>query len=256
MIENFNGNKKKKDLILWVFIIVIISFVVYLLTPPLDKLAQMGFSFNNIKYAFNNNLISQYEEAVFYRNQAVYLARMNSFQQSLKYMNKSIVIASGCASDKQLESFYRDSSKLKLYFGDYKGALNDYMKSGPPDFNDRLLIAQLHKINGNTRHAISYCNSIINLDSRAYAGYACLADLYADAGKYDVAVKVYDLYIDRVGSKPRALADRAYYKNMNGDIDGANNDLKAAQDISPNITDKITILEDALKPKYLKLSII
>lgn len=257
MIENFNDKKKKRDdAIVLTGILLTLCFIVFMVIPPYDKVAQLGYTFNNLKYTCSGKLKAQYDDAVFHRNQAIYLARMNSKHQSLKYMNKAIVLASGSATEEQLKSMYRDSAYIKLYFSDYKGALSDYLKSGHPAFNDRLTIAQLFKVNGNNSQAMTYCNSIINTDVKAYAGYACLADLYASSGKYDASIRIYDLYIDRAGTKPRALADRAYYKNMNGDIDGANNDLKAAQDLSPNITDKITILEDALKPKYLKLSII
>lgn len=254
MIKDFNKNEKRDDAIKLALLVLAIFIGIWLMLPPGDKAAQLGYSYNNLTYflfAKNDNK----KEVVFHRNQAVYLARMGKQKAAMLKINKAIDVACAFADDRQMEKLYSDRAMIKLYFKDYKGALNDFLKAGKVDMSKQLIMSQLYKLNGNKKLALSACNGLIAVNEKGYSGYACLADLYASVGRYDVSVKVYDLYLDRVSNKARGLADRSYYKSLMGDTVGADADLKAAKNLSSNIKNEITILEEALNPKYLNLPI-
>ena len=153
-----------------------------------------------------------------------------------------------------MNSLYRDRAMIRLYFKEYKGALEDFLKLPQLDFNDRLKVAQLYKKIGNNKYALSYCNSILDIDPQAYAGYACIADVYATAGKPHVSVKVYNMLIDRVPNRSKYYLDRAHYKKICGDIEGANIDLEQAEIYSTSLRgSNFSIIEDAINPKTLEL---
>ena len=93
------------------------------------------------------------------------------------------------------------------------------------------------------------------MDIRSYAGYACLADVYADAGKYESAVTIMDLLIDRVPNRGRYYYDRAQYKKMTNDINGYNSDMKKYEELSPGTKYSKSITKETLEPKFLMLTI-
>ncbi len=235
------------------FIILAATLGIYLIIPPYDKVAQVGYLYNNIKF----NMCGQESEAyIFHRNNAVYLTRMKNPKSAILEMDKALASLPNNVTDKAIYDLYKDRAKIKMYYGDYKGALNDYLRIPSYGINDYLAIAMLLKENGKRKLAISYCNKIIDIDLRAYAGYACLADIYASAEKYEAAVMIYDLLIDRVHNKAKFYADRAMYKEKAGDTIGAAEDRKKAEDLSPLVDYNSSITYEILHPKKLNLSLL
>ena len=102
---------------------------------------------------------------------------------------------------------------------------------------------------------MSYCNSILNQDGSTYAGFACIADIYSSVDRPDLALKAWDLAIDRNGGNPRAYVDRAKIKKAMGDFTGYDEDIKMARSFSPNIDIEASIIDDTLSPKILALNI-
>lgn len=257
MITNFKKQSRKDDVILLTWVVVILLLVVWFIIPPRNKFTQICFWGNNAKFFFAKMIgTSASTEYIFHRNNAIYLARMNPKKTiALKEMEKAVQTLPSYASDKELRSLYKDRAEIKLFLGDYKGALNDFVNSDMITFNDSLKVAMLFKLAGNYKEALSYCNNILNKDSSAYAGFACIADIYTSVGRPDVALKVWDLAIDRNKNNPRAYADRALIKKAMGDIEGYNNDIKIAKEYSPALNIEDSIIEDALHPKMLILDI-
>lgn len=261
MITNFKKSNKKDDMKLLVYIIVGFLFVVWLCTPPGNKFLQMCFWGNNTKFLIaklTNNYNST--EYIFHRNNAVYLAKMyKSKHRALAEMNKAIETIPTFVSDNELNTLYKERAYIRLMDGDYKGALNDFVnggvKAGNLAFNENLTVAMLFKEAGNYREAMSFCNNILNKDSTAYAGYACLADLYNSIGRYDISLRVWDLAIDRKKNNARAYVDRAKVKKQMGDMEGYNADIKTAKEYLPTIDLDESLVEDVLHPKVLMLTI-
>ncbi len=261
MITNFSKTTKKDDIKLLVLIIAGFLFAAWLCTPPGNKFLQMSFWGNNTKFLIaklTNNYSST--EYIFHRNNAVYLAKMyKNKDKALTEMNKAIETLPSFATDGELNTLYKERAYIRLMAKDYKGALNDFVnggvKSGNLSFNENLTVAMLFKEAGNYKEAMSFCNNILNIDNTAYAGYACLADLYNSIGRYDISVRVWDLAIDRKRNNARAYADRALVKKKMGDITGYNNDVKTAKEYLPTINLEDSIIEETLNPKILMLSI-
>ncbi len=255
MIKNFDNSKQKKqDRIILTWIIVGFLFVVWLCTPPGNKFLQMAFWGSNTRLFFaklTNSAAAT--EWIFHRNNAVYLTKMKNKSAALMEIDKAILTFPAYASDKELSDLYKDRALIRVYWGDYKGALDDYIHSGDIEMQDNLRVAMLYKLNGNYKEAMSYCNSILALDTNAYAGYVCLADIYATLGRYDLSVKVFDLLIDRVKNKPKYYADRALYKQKMGDMSGHDEDIAKAKQLSPIAKLDYSIIEDTLHPKVLLL---
>ena len=74
-------------------------------------------------------------------------------------------------------------------------------------------------------------------------------------GRYDIAIKVWDLSIDRRSNNPKAYVERARVKKKIGDITGYNEDIAKAREYSPTIDIDESITNDALHPKMLTLTI-
>ena len=171
-------------------------------------------------------------------------------------MDKALIAAPSYLSDNQISSLYADRAQLRMFWGEHKGALDDYLRVKSPSFMDKFKIALLLRKNGNNKQALSYCNDILNLDSTAYIGYACIADVYASVGRYDTSVRVYDLLIDKTKNRARYYVDRAKYKQKCGDFDGYNADIAKAQELSPMVDLDASIIEETLHPRRLTLTIL
>lgn len=258
MITNFHEKNRKDDIKILSTIIAIFLFVVWLCTPPGNKFAQVCFYGNNTQFLIAKLTKTKEElnEWIYHRNNAVYLARMERKEASLTEMNQAVRTVPNFISEQELSNLYSDRGDLRLFWGENKQALDDFLRVNNPNITDRFKIALLYKEIGNNKYALSYCNSIINQDSSAYVGYACIADVYAGVGKFDTAIRVYDLLIDKKPNRARYYADRAQYKNLNGDTEGYKADMQKAKDLSPMIAPNPTIFEDTLRPKKLKLAII
>lgn len=257
MISNFSKQTRKDDIKLLTWIIMGFLLVAWLCTPPGNKFLQMGLWGNNTKFLIaklNGN--TDTTEYMFHRNNAVYLAKMYPKKdRALKEMDKAIRTIPTFASEKELQALYYDRANIRLLANDYKGALSDFLSSEEVSFNDNLKVALLFKEVGNYRKASEYCNRILNTDSTAYSGYACLADLYSSLGRYDVALNIWDLAIDRKKNNPRVYADRALTKKKMGDLAGYEEDFKKAKEYLPTINIEESIINDTLHPKILTLSI-
>ena len=257
MITNFKKTSRKDDAKLLTWIICGFLFVAWLCTPPGNKFLQVCFWSNNTQL-FISRLThnSEATEYLFHRNNAVYLAKMYpNKKKALDEMNKAVQTFPSYASDSELKSLYKDRAEIRLMAGDYKGALNDFINSGDIQFNDNLKVAMLFKEQGNYREAMSYCNRILEADSTAFAGFACLSDLYSNIGRYDIAIKIWDLSIDRRSNNPKAYVERARVKKKIGDITGYNEDIAKAREYSPTIDIDDSITNNALHPKMLTLTI-
>lgn len=261
MITNFKKTTKKDDIKLLVWIVLGFLFVAWLCTPPGNKFLQMCFWGNNTKFLIAK-LTNNYQstEYLFHRNNAVYLAKMyKKKDKALNEMNKAIETLPTYVNEAELNTLYKERAYIKLFAGDHKGALNDFInggvKSGNVSLNENLTIAMLFKEVGNYREAISYCNNILNTDNTAYAGYACLSEIYNSLGRYDVSLKVWNLAIDRKRNNARAYVDRATVKKQLGDMAGYNEDMKKAKEYLPTIDLDYSIIEETLHPKILTLSI-
>lgn len=257
MITNFKKTSRKEDAKLLAWVICGFLFVAWLCTPPGNKFLQVCFWGNNTQL-FISKLThnSDATEYLFHRNNAVYLAKMYpNKKKALEEMNKAIQTFPSYSSESELKSLYKDRADIRLMAGDYKGALSDFMNSGDIQFNDNLKVAMLFKEQGNYREAMSYCNRILEVDSTAYAGFACLSNLYTNLGRYDIALKVLDLSIDRRTNNAKAYAERAKVKKLMGDLEGYNKDVAKAKEYSPTINIDESLTYDALHPKILTLTI-
>lgn len=257
MITNFNKKNRKDDIRILSCIIGIFLFVAWLCSPPGNKFAQLCFYGNNTQFfvAKMTKSSTELNEWIFHRNNAIYLADMERKSASLKEMDNAIRTVPSYISDEELIKLYSERGQLRLFWGEYRGALDDYLRILEPNITERFKIALLYKQIGNNKYALSYCNSIINTDPNAYIGYACVADIYAGVGRYETSVKVYDLLIDRTQHRARYYADRAFYRKKCGDIEGYKEDFAKAKDLSPLIEQERSIIQETLKPKRLALII-
>lgn len=233
-------------------ILLLVTLGIYFIIPPHNKIAQIQYLCNNIQMALSNN---ETEEYIFHRNNAIYLTKMNNKQGAIREMDMSVYTLPSDKPDGILYQLYRDRANIKMYYGDYKGALNDFLRLPNLGLKDYLTVAMLLKENGKKQLAVSYCNKIIDIDIKAYAGYACIADIYASAGKYDASVMIYDLLIDRVKNNSKYYADRAMYKEKAGDFEGAQQDHEKAKELSPFVDYDSSITYDAIHPKKFDLPI-
>lgn len=236
----------------FMFGLLAVVFIAYFVMPPYDKIAQLHYLINNVKYCMKGQETEAY---IYHRNNAIYLTRMDNADGAIREMDKAVEVLPNNAADSILYSLYKDRAQIKMYYGDYKGALNDFLRIPSHGMNDYLSIAMLLKESGKKKLAISYCNRIIDIDIKAYAGYACIADIYASAGKYEAAVMIMDLLIDRSPNKAKYYADRAMYKEKLGDVNGARYDFDKAKELSPFINFNESITDGAIHPKKLTLTI-
>lgn len=257
MITNFSKQSRKDDVKLLVWIVLGFLLVAWICSPPGNKFLQICFWGNNTKYYITKLVNSnQATEYLFHRNNAVYLAKMYPDRKTaLKEMNKAIETLPSYASESELKSLYKDRAEIRLFLGDQKGALQDFISSGLISFSDNLKVAMLFKVAGNYREAMSYCNAMLQQDPFAYAGFACIADIYVSVDRPDIALNVWNLALDRNKNNPRMYVDRALVKKSMGDLSGYNTDIKIAKEYSPGINEEESIIQEALHPKMLSLSV-
>ena len=257
MISNFEKKSAKEDLKLLAIIISVFLFVLWLFTPPGNKLLQICFWGNNTRMFVAKLMNEDNKEYVFHRNNAIYLAKMypEGNKQALREMNKAIELYPSYAPEAGLQKLYAERAQINMYIGNYKQALSDYMNSGSISFNDLLKVAMLYKMKGDYVRAMSFCNAILDSDGKAYAGYACLADVYEAAGRPEVALKVWDVAIDRKKSNPKSYVGRAKIEKKLGKMDAYKKDIEKAREISPYINTDDTYIDDVLNPKVLTISV-
>ena len=249
---------RKNDIKLLCLLIGVFIFIVWLCTPPGNKFAQMCLWGNNTKFVIAKLTQSSDDinEWKFYRNNAVYLADMGMKKKSISEFKKALATVPTYISDSELQNLYSDGARLFLFFKEYKNALGLLVKIEKPDIKDMFKIALLYKEIGNLKKAVSYCNSIINMDNNAYIGYVCLADMYATAKKYNTSVKIYDLLILNKGNRANYYSERAQFKRLAGDIKGCNEDLAKARNLYWYKDEYPPIINETLNPARLEVSII
>ena len=257
MITNFKQRTKKDDIKLVVWLIVGFLLVVWFCTPPGNKFLQVCFWGNNTQMFIAKLKHEDTNEYIFHRNNAVYLAKMfpKDNKKAIVEMDKAIATLPNYAKEEELLTLYRERAQIHMFLGNYKQALNDYARIKNPGFNDYLRIAMLYKIAGNYRVALSYCNSILSIDNTAFAGFACLADIYDTVGYTESAIRVWDLAFDRRKNLPRGYLSRALLKKKIGDMKGYEEDLAKAREYSPSIRLDDSIINDTIHPKILSLTI-
>ncbi len=257
MIIRLNKKTRKEDIKFYCTVLLIFILLVWFCTPPGNKFFQLCLWGNNTRYLIEKYIKkSDTSEYIFHRNNAVYLARMyKDKRQSINEMNLAIKTLPSFASDKELKRLYKERAQIRLMAKDYNGALNDFINSGSVNLSDYLTVAMLFKMGGNYREAMSYCNAILEKDNTAYAGYACLSDIYDSYGRPDYSLKVWNLAIDRIASNPKFYVERAKIKKKMGDISGYEADIAKAKEYSPMINIEESIVQDAISPKILTLTI-
>lgn len=238
-------------------IICVFILVLWFVSPPGNKFIQLCFWSNNARYfvtkVFHPTAVSAYKH---HRNNAIYLARMYPKKDdAIKEMDKAISLLPNTAPDKELYSLYRDKAEIELFLGKKEIALSDYLKSGDLSLDDTLRVAMLLKDKGKYREALKYCNMMVGMDIEAYAGYACLADLYKTANRPDVALKVWDLAIYRNSKSVWSYVERAKVKRSLGDLKGYEEDMAYPRKFNPYINENYSITAEALAPKNLSMEI-
>lgn len=256
------SQKKKSvnDNVIIMWIVIGFAFVVWLCTPPGNKFLQFCFWGSHTQYAIakitNPGSVKEYK---YHRNNAVYLAKLYpNRKDALKEIDLAIGTAPNFLTENEMNTLYKERARIRLFLGEYEGALSDYIKSKDTGFNyeDTINMAILFKNAGDYRDAAKYCNKILNIESTAYIGFACLADIYNTLGRSDVALKVWDLAIDRKESGKFYL-ERAKIKKLLGDTVGYNEDMEVAkQRLGRFDEDESSISETTLHPKVLNLDII
>lgn len=255
MINNFRKQSRKEDLKLLLKVFLFFVVVTWLCTPPGNKLMQVLFWGNNAQYVYAKYVKKDDANAyLFHRNNAIYLAKMDFREKAYNEINKAIEIYPMYLGEKKLDGLYKDKGLICLYFKDYKEALKYLIRVKSVNILDNLRMAMLFKVNGNYKYALSYCNEIFAVDYNAYAGYACVADIYATAGKPGTSVRLFDLLISKYPKRAKYYADRAFYKKMLYDIDGYNEDMAKAKELSTFANFESSITRDILEPKRLDLS--
>ena len=257
MINNFGLKSRKDDVRYLCMVILVFLFLAWLCTPPGNKFMQICFWGNNTQFMIAKLTNKDDTTAhLFYRNNAIYLAKMYpNNKAAVTEMNKAIAAYPTYMPDSGLNDLYKDRANIKLYNGDYKSALDDFLHSGPLGLNDYLKVALLFKQQGLYKQAASYCNEILAIDNTAYAGYACLADFYETTGRPDISIRIWDLALDRKQTA-RAYADRAVVKKKIGDFEGYKADADKAKELVPMIDFDQSFINETLHPKMLTLNII
>ncbi len=256
MITNFTEKSKNDDVKFVTILILGFLFVAWCCTPPVNKFLQMCFWGNNTQMFIAQLMHKDTTEYIFHRNNAIYLAKMypKEKKHALKEMDKAIATIPTFEKEEKLKALYRERADINMYYGNYKQALSDYINSDSIEFNDYLKMAMLYKTVGNYKEALSYCNAILNTDSSAYAGFACLADLYESANHPEISLRVWDLAIDRKRNNARAYISRALIKKKLGDNEGYEKDINTAKQYSNGINMEDSLIEETMHPKILLLS--
>ena len=245
------------------FLIGIISvfiIVAWLCSPFGNKYTHMSYMANNIMYQLSKMTNSvRVPEYIHMRNNAVFMANLHPKQSnlSLNEMNKAISSVPDYVPSSELAKLYKDRAYIKLYYGDKRGALEDYLLSGDSlDINDRFKVANLLLEKKQYKMATEHCKYILENNYQAFIGYACLANVYESAGRTDVALRLYGLAVSKKPGSARAYIERAQLKLRMGDMKGYTEDLNKAKQMSPNIDKEPSLTEEALSPKKCTLTVI
>ena len=252
-IKNFRLIDRENDIMILKNIIISFIIIAWLLTPPGNKFVQLCFWGHNVQYAvtriFDKNATEEYK---FYWKNAIYLAKMND-KKALTMMDKAIEAIPTYFTEKQVRVMYLERAKIRCMLKDYKGSLNDYLRVGNLSNEDVLRVAFMLKSQEKSTLALSYCNKLLDLEFGFSSGCACIADVYADAGKVDYSVRVYDYLINRDPNVPEHYIARSKYKKMLGDKVGERNDIYIAKLKNPDVDENYSPITDILLAKNIEL---
>lgn len=252
-IENFKIGDRKKDIFLLKIIIFLFIFVAWLLTPPGNKFMQVCFWGHNIQY-FITRIVDKdaTEEYKFYWRNAVYLTKMGD-KKALTEMDRAIETIPRYFSEKEVKIIYKERAKMRCIFEDYKGALSDYLRVDAINTDDYLRIAFLLKKRGKPSLALSYCNKLFNIELAFDDACACVADIYANVGKYNSSIKVFDYLINKESDVAEHYIVRAYYKKLAGDIIGSERDIYMATKMDKSVDKNTPPIADVMSLKKVDL---
>jgi len=249
---NFEVTNKKDDKKISIIVILVCILVSWLLTPPGNKFIQICFWGHNmqnfIAQTFDKERANTYK---FHWKNAIYLVQLDN-RTALYEMNKAMQLAPNYLTDKQFDVLYRERAKMKTVFKDYKGAMDDYLLVKELNYDDTLRLANISKFLGKKGMAVSYCNTLFDYELGKEVACDCLAEIYADAGKFNTSIKIYDFLIDKKNDNADYYIKRAFYKKRNGDFIGGEADIKTAQNINPEVELEFAVLSDVLLLKNTK----
>ena len=253
-INNFKIGNRKDDIKILFMIIFIFFFIVWLLTPPGNKFVQVCFWGHNVQYVVTKIVDKNAtEEYLFYWKNAVYLAQLKD-RKAITEINKAIQKAPRYLSKEEINNLYRDEANINIIFKQYLDALNAYLKLKNFESSDYIKIAMLLKKQEKYPLAVSYCNKLFSYELAKEDGLACIADVYATAGKFNSSVKIYDYLINRNSNRAEYYMQRADYKRLTGDFIGQREDIRKAQELDPKISLEVADLGELLLSKNIKLS--
>ena len=256
MQKKLKPSSERPDTSVIVCAVATFLVIIWLFLPPLNKIEQFKYWGNNIQFActrmFNNNPAVEY---IYHKKNSVYLVKMypDNLSKALEEINKAIKTAPGYVSDNELEGLYHDRARIRLFMRDYKGALDDFMKVKNIEFLDRLPIALMLAEKKQFSMAMKQCKKILELDGEAFSGYACMAEIYNQAGKKDAAINVYTFVLDKKKNNYWALLERSKIKKSLNDIKGADEDFAKAKEYARRITAEDSYFEEATSPKMIIL---
>ena len=240
--------------------IVAAIFLVWLFWPQNNSFIRLSYwSYNFFYNASKLFHIEMSTESMHYRNNAVYLAKIypKNSELSLKAMQKAISLLPENASTVEIDKLYKERAIIKMFYGDKKGALEDYDEVSMLEPIDNLRIAILLADTEQYNDAISYCKGIITKDNTIDVNrYVCTAYVYEKTGNDAAALRIYDWVI---GTYPRNAAlyiERANLKKRTGNEQGYIEDINAAKKISPDIVpEEASIIDNAVNFKGVPLSV-
>ena len=249
----FNNHKSKTPTKVIVIISLILLIFIWLISPPRNKIAQICYIANHIHYyvAILTKPREEVFEWAFHRNNALYLSQMNNKKLAQREITSAIRTAPNYLPENKFDDLYTDCALFQIYIGDYKGALNNYLRVKNLNMMDNLRLALLHKEAGSLKYGIEHCKNILNTDPSAYIGYACYADLYSYAGRPDISVKIFNVLIDRYKNRAMYYVERAKYKKESGDLTGYEEDMVKVKELSGIGIKKSELIEKTIKPQYL-----
>ena len=254
MIGNFNKNNDSGIKIVAAIMFIVI-FVVWLLTPPSDKISQVCSWVNNVclNYAKMTNSSKAY---IYERNQIVLQAKMNPKDDGVTAkMDKLINANQNKISKSELADLHRDRAEIKLYKGQFEPALQDFLYQDSLRYTDYLKIALIYNLLGDKEQALSYCNTAVNREPKSIIGFACFSKIYEDMGNYEAAKNLWELAVDRNKSNAEMWVELGRIKKVLGDSNGANTDFAKAQTIKQNVKLNSTLIHDTIYPKKLDLQL-
>ncbi len=257
MYNQNNSVDNKDDIKLLCLMLIAIAFVIWLILPPRNKFIQI----NMLKASYNHNQVVKKQGSdpnayLFHRNNAIYYMNINEKEKAVEEINKSLDLLPENVNNYMYNNLLRDRATFWIYNKEYKLALDDLLLIEEPDVLDIFRMALLYDELQDFEEMLNLCEIIVDRAPTSYEPLACLAKVYYNYGEYENAIKVYDVLIDRSKEMAVYWADRAYYKDLIGDSEGAKADYARAKELSNNVKTGLTVIENVIHPQKLDLEVI